>query len=44
MGDTLRAEGLAVDVGIRIFKPSFDIQEERRDFAARALESADCVD
>ena len=44
VGDTLVAEGLAEDVGIHIVKPSLDVQEERRDLAAGALESADCVD
>ena len=44
MSDALRAEGLAEDISIHIVKPTFDVQEERGDFAAGALESADCVD
>ena len=44
MGEALGAEGQAEDVSIHIVKPTFDVQEERGDLAARALESADSVD
>ena len=44
MGDALGAEAPAEDVSIQIVEPTFDVQEERGDLAARALESADCID
>ena len=44
MGDTLGAKGPAEDISIHIVEPTFDVQEERGDLAAKALESADCID
>ena len=44
MGDTLGAQSPAEDIGIHIVEPTFDVQEEGGDLAARALKSADCID
>ena len=44
MGDASGAEGPAEDIGVHIVEPTFDVQEEGGDLAARALKSVDCVD